>query len=51
MYSQISENPHFGLNIKKLKNYKPETWRYRMGNYRVFYEIDDIEMIVYIIFM
>ena len=48
VYVQISENPYFGLNIKKLKDYTPETWRYRLGNYRMFYEIDDSEKIIFI---
>ena len=38
---QLQSEPHFGSNIKKLKNYDPPTWRYRMGKYRIFYEIDD----------
>lgn len=37
---QLQTEPHFGLNIRKLKNYQPPTWRYRIGKYRVFYEID-----------
>ncbi|MBT3275487.1 MAG: type II toxin-antitoxin system RelE/ParE family toxin [Spirochaetales bacterium] len=32
--------------MKKLKNYNPDTWRYRVGNYRIFYEIDEEEKIV-----
>ncbi len=48
-YPQLKKEPHYGNNIKKLKNYRPETWRYRIGNYRVFYEINDTEKIVYII--
>lgn len=40
-HPQLKEEPHYGKNIKKLKNYKPETWRYRIGNCRVFYEIND----------
>ena len=48
-YPQLKEEPHYGNNIKKLKNYNPETWRYRIGNYRVFYEINDSEKIVSII--
>ena len=35
--------------IKKLRNYKPDTWRYRIGDYRFFYEIDDKEKIVFMI--
>ncbi len=46
VYPQIMENPYYGLNIKKLKNYKPETWRYRIGDYRLFYEINDDEKII-----
>lgn len=42
VYPQLRDNPHFGKNIKKLKNYQPETWRYRIGDYRFFYEIDTI---------
>lgn len=41
VYPQLRNQPHYGLNIKKLKNYKPDTWRYRIGDYRFFYEIDD----------
>ena len=41
IYPQIKDNPYFGKNIKKLKAYKPDTWRYRIGNFRLFYEICD----------
>ncbi len=49
VYSQLGLNPFYGKNIKKLVNFKPLTWRYRIGNYRIFYEIDDKEKIVYIL--
>jgi mRNA interferase RelE/StbE len=49
VYPQLKDNPYFGKNIKKLVNYKPETWRYRIGNYRFFYEIDDRNKIIYMI--
>lgn len=49
VYPQLKEEPHFGNNIKKLVDYTPETWRYRIGKYRLFYVIDEIEKIVYII--
>ncbi|MCH8272370.1 MAG: type II toxin-antitoxin system RelE/ParE family toxin [Candidatus Marinimicrobia bacterium] len=48
IYPQIIEEPAFGKNIKKLKGYNPETWRYRIGNYRIFYSISNEEKIVYI---
>ena len=49
VYPQLRANPHFGKNIKKLKNYQPETWRYRTGSYRFFYEVDEKESIVYML--
>ena len=42
-------DPHFGPHIRKLKNYTPETWRYRIGAWRFFYEIDDDERTVFMI--
>lgn len=49
VYPRLREQPYFGANIKKLKGYKPETWRYRIGSYRFFYLIDDQEKVVYMI--
>jgi mRNA interferase RelE/StbE len=39
VYPLIRENPFSGPNIKRLSNYSPPTWRYRIGPYRIFYEI------------
>ncbi len=49
VYPQLIKNPFYGTNIKKLKDYNPETWRYRIGNYRVFYLIDDDKKIIYVL--
>lgn len=49
VYPQLRDNPHFGKNIKKLKNYQPETWLYRIGSYRFFYEVDEKDCIVYML--
>ena len=49
VYPLLRNNPYFGKNIKKLKNYKPDTWRYRIGDYRFFYEINEKERRVYMI--
>jgi mRNA interferase RelE/StbE len=46
VYPQLKQQPYFGKNIKKLVNFDPETWRYRVGDYRFFYTIDDKEKIV-----
>jgi mRNA interferase RelE/StbE len=39
VYPLLRANPFSGPNIKRLTNYHPPTWRYRIGPYRVFYEI------------
>jgi mRNA interferase RelE/StbE len=49
VYPQLRQQPYFGKNIKKLRDYTPETWRYRIGGYRFFYEIDDRRKIVFMI--
>ena len=49
VYPQLRDNLRFGKNIKKLKHYHPETWRYRIGGYRFFYNIDDEDGIVYML--
>jgi mRNA interferase RelE/StbE len=49
VYPQLREHPHFGPNIKNLKGFDPETWRYRIGAWRFFYEIDDKEKIVFML--
>ncbi|MBN2187865.1 MAG: hypothetical protein JW699_00315, partial [Chitinispirillaceae bacterium] len=41
MYPQLRSEPHVGLNIKKLTGYVPETWRYRIGRYRIFFCIEE----------
>jgi mRNA interferase RelE/StbE len=40
VYPQLKQEPHFGTNIKKLHGYEPDTWRYRIGKYRIFYIIE-----------
>jgi mRNA interferase RelE/StbE len=40
VYLQLKVSPELGPNIKKLRAWTPPTWRYRIGSYRFFYEID-----------
>ena len=47
VYPQLRQQPHFGPNIKKLRQWKPDTWRYRIGPWRFFYEINEDQKIVY----
>jgi len=49
MAPQLKIEPHYGTNIKKLKGYDPETWRYRIGYYRIFYMISEVEKVVQLI--
>ena len=49
VYPQIKEQPYYGTNIKKLQGYIPETWRYRLGQFRLFYGIDEHTRIVSIV--
>jgi mRNA interferase RelE/StbE len=46
VYPQLRRQPYFGKNIKKLAGFEPDTWRYRIGDYRFFYTIDAAEKLV-----
>lgn len=46
VYPQLREEPHFGLNIKRLRNWDPPTWRNRLADWRIFYEIDETDRLV-----
>jgi mRNA interferase RelE/StbE len=45
-YPQLREQPFYGPNIRKLRDYKPETWRYLIGTYRLFYAAEEHDRIV-----
>ena len=49
VYVQLRENPYFGKNIKQLRNYTPQTWRYRIGDYRFFYTINPKTRIIFLL--
>ncbi|MBN1517342.1 type II toxin-antitoxin system RelE/ParE family toxin [Candidatus Sumerlaeota bacterium] len=46
VYPQLRADPFLGPNIKKLRGYQPDTWRYRVGRFRIFYIVDQEELIV-----
>ena len=46
VYPILRDNPHLGPNIKRLKNWEPPTWRYRVGGWRFFYEIEERDRVV-----
>lgn len=47
VYPQLREEPHFGPQIKKLRDWQPPTWRYRIGDWRFFYQINEKEKLVF----
>lgn len=49
VYPQIRHEPFFGKNIKKLKGYSPNTWRYRIAEFRLFYTLDQKGRIIYML--
>ena len=46
---QLRREPFFGANIRKLRDYSPDVWRYRVGRFRLFYAADDEEHLVYLL--
>ena len=49
VYPQIKNEPFWGTNIKKLQGYSPVTWRYRIGNFRLFYVVDADQRVVFVL--
>jgi mRNA interferase RelE/StbE len=49
VYPLLRENPFYGSNIKKLKGEYKEVYRYRIGDYRLFYKVSEETVIVFII--
>ena len=49
VYPILRNNPCYGTNIKKLKGEYREIYRFRMGDYRLFYKIDEDESIIFVI--
>ena len=49
LYPQLRDQPRLEKNIRKLKEYSPETWRYSIEEYPLFYQIDEKEKIFFMI--
>jgi mRNA interferase RelE/StbE len=49
IYSQLTQNPYFGNNIKKLKCEYEGLYRYRAGSLRVFYTIDEKSKVIFVL--
>jgi len=49
IYPQLKLNPFFGSNIKKLKGEFDEVYHYRIGNYKLFYQIENDKVLIIIL--
>ncbi|MEK6705005.1 MAG: type II toxin-antitoxin system RelE/ParE family toxin [Bdellovibrionota bacterium] len=49
IYPKLRNNPYFGPNIKRLKGELSFLFRYRIGDYRLFYTIDSEKNLVFIL--
>ena len=49
VYPMLRKNPYFGSNIKKLKGNYKDLYRFRIGDYRLFYKILEDTVIVFIV--
>lgn len=49
VYPVLRATPRHVPSAARLRDWEPPTWRIRIGNWRVFYEIDDENRIVSLI--
>lgn len=49
VYPMLKRNPYFGPNIKRLKGNFSDYYRYRIGDYRLFYKIEDEKIMIFIV--
>lgn len=49
VYPQLRANPYFGTNIKKLKGEFDGYYRYRIGDYRLFYLVEEEKVLVLVV--
>jgi mRNA interferase RelE/StbE len=49
VYPQLRKNPYFGPNIKKLKGKLTPYYRFRIGDYRLFYLIEADKVLVAVV--
>ena len=46
VYPMLRRSPREHPQARALRGYHPETWRWRLGDWRAFYMIDDEERVV-----
>lgn len=49
VYPQLRNNPFFGPNIRKLKGEFEPYYRYRIGNHRLFYLVEQERVLVVVV--
>ncbi len=49
VYPMLKRNPYFGPNIKRLKGNFSDFYRYRIGDYRLFYKIENDNILIFIV--
>ena len=49
VYPRLKVNPYYGPNIKRLKGDLKSVFRYRIGDYRLFYTVDPERKYVFIL--
>jgi mRNA interferase RelE/StbE len=48
IYPVLRTNPRAAPSASRLREWDPPTWRIRVGAWRIFFEIDDEERIVFL---
>ena len=49
VHPQLREQPFSGANIRKLRGFAADVWRYRIGRFRVFYTVEESQRVVSIV--
>ena len=48
-YPQLREQPFWGSNIRKIRGFSTDVWRYRVGRFRIFYTVSEDDPVVSIL--
>jgi mRNA interferase RelE/StbE len=49
VYPLLRENPYYGPNTKRLRGNWSDFYRYRLGDYRLFYTINGVDIVVVVV--
>ena len=48
VYPMLRRNPYYGPNIKRLRGNLSNYYRYRIGDYRLFYQIKNKKIMIFV---